>query len=73
MATDSPVNPLHLGAAYYPEHWPEECWPEDIRLMQQAGLTVVRLAEFAWSTMEPEAGAFQLDWLERAITALAQA
>ena len=73
MATDSPVKPLHLGAAYYPEHWPEERWPEDIRLMQQAGLTVVRLAEFAWSKMEPEAGAFQLDWLERAITALAQA
>jgi len=38
---------LNLGAAYYPE-----CWPEDIRRMRTAGLTVVRVAEFAWFTMD---------------------
>lgn len=64
---------LHLGAAYYPEHWPEERWPEDIRLMREAGFTVARLAEFAWSTMEPRAGDFHFDWLDRAIAALAEA
>ncbi len=73
MAMARTTDRLHLGAAYYPEHWPETRWPEDIRLMQQAGLTVVRMAEFAWSTMEPEAGVFALDWLERAISALASA
>ena len=62
---------LHLGAAYYPEHWPEERWPEDIRLMKEAALTVVRMAEFAWSTMEPMAGKFNFDWLERAVDLLA--
>ena len=62
---------LNLGAAYYPEQWPEERWPEDIRLMHAAGFTVVRMAEFAWSTMEPSAGEFDLDWLERAIDLLA--
>jgi beta-galactosidase len=64
---------LHLGAAYYPEHWPEERWPEDIRLMREAGLTVVRMAEFAWSTLEPAEGEFHFDWLDRAISALADA
>jgi beta-galactosidase len=64
---------LHLGAAYYPEHWPEDRWPEEIRLMQEAGLTVVRLAEFAWSTLEPAAGEYNLSWLERAIAMLAEA
>jgi len=64
---------LHLGAAYYPEHWPEERWPEDIRLMREAGLTVVRMAEFAWSVLEPTEGEFHFDWLERAIAALAAA
>ncbi|MBM4464494.1 MAG: beta-galactosidase [Chloroflexi bacterium] len=68
-----PVTCLHLGAAYYPEHWPEERWPEDIRLMREAGLTVARLAEFAWSTLEPAEGDFHLDWLDRAISALASA
>ena len=63
---------LNFGTAYYPEHWPEERWPEDIRLMQAAGFTVVRMAEFAWSTMEPSAGEFDFDWLERAIGLLAE-
>jgi beta-galactosidase len=68
-----PVNRLYLGAAYYPEHWPEERWPEDIRLMQAAGFNVARLGEFAWSTFEPAEGAFHFDWLERAVSLLAEA
>jgi beta-galactosidase len=64
---------LHLGAAYYPEHWPEERWADDIRLMREAGMTVVRMGEFAWSTMEPVEGEFHFDWLDRAIAAMAEA
>jgi beta-galactosidase len=64
---------IRLGTAYYPEHWPEERWPEDIRLMQAANLTVVRMAEFAWSTMEPSAGEFNFGWLDRAINQCATA
>ncbi|HJR80865.1 MAG TPA: beta-galactosidase [Anaerolineales bacterium] len=62
---------LHLGAAYYPEHWPEDHWSNDIRLMREAGFTVARMAEFAWSTVEPKAGQFDFDWLDRAIAQLA--
>ena len=62
---------LHLGAAYYPEHWPEDRWPEDFRLMHEAGFNVVRLGEFAWSTMQPEANTFRFGWLERAVDLLA--
>lgn len=62
---------LHIGAAWYPEQWPEERWAEDIRLMQAAGLTVVRMAEFAWSTMQPSSGKFDFAWLDRAIDQLA--
>ena len=53
-----------LGAAWYPEQWPEARWEEDLRLMEAAHLSVVRVAEFAWSTMEPAEGKFELDWLE---------
>ncbi|HEV2474377.1 MAG TPA: beta-galactosidase, partial [Chthonomonadales bacterium] len=64
---------MHFGAAWYPEHWPEERWPEDVRLMKEAGFTVCRVAEFAWSTMEPTEGQYQFAWLERAIAMAADA
>jgi beta-galactosidase len=73
MTNSFPPSRLHVGAAWYPEHWPEQRWPEDIRLMQAAGLTVVRMAEFAWSTLEPAEGEFHFDWLVRAIAQLAEA
>lgn len=41
--------------------------------MREAGLTVARLAEFAWCALEPAAGEFHFDWLDRAIAALAAA
>ena len=63
---------LHLGAAYYPEHWPEERWAEEVRLMHLAGLSVVRMGEFAWSTFEPSEGDFHFDWMDRAIKLLAK-
>lgn len=58
---------IHYGSAWYPEHWPAERWPEDLRLMRAAGMTVVRVAEFAWSSLEPTEGQYHLDWLEHAI------
>jgi beta-galactosidase len=66
------VNRLRLGSAYYPEHWPEERWPEDAKLMENANLNVARMGEFAWSTFEPAEGEFHFDWLDRAISILAQ-
>ncbi len=62
---------IHFGASYYPEHWPAERWPIDADLMQAAGFNTVRMAEFAWSTLEPEAGHFEFEWLDRAIELLA--
>ena len=64
-------NPLYLGTAYYPEQWPEERWPEDARLMKAAGINVARMAEFAWSTLEPEPGLYCFDWLDKVIEVLA--
>jgi len=58
---------LQLGAAWYPEQWPESRWEQDLALMEQAHLHVVRVGEFAWSRMEPAEGRYDLDWLERAV------
>lgn len=61
---------FYFGVDYYPEQWPEERWPVDARLMKEASFNVVRLAEFAWSRMEPGDGQFDFDWLDRAIDIL---
>ncbi len=62
---------FRFGVDYYPEHWPEERWATDARLMQEAGFNTVRLAEFAWSRLEPSPGRFDFGWLDRAIDILA--
>lgn len=62
---------MKLGVCYYPEHWPQERWPVDARLMRQAGLSLVRIADFAWAVMEPREGEFSWDWLDQAIEVLA--
>ncbi len=60
----------YFGVDYYPEQWPEERWFEDARLMEEAGINVVRMAEFAWSLLEPVEGDFEFSWLDRAIDLL---
>jgi beta-galactosidase len=59
-----------LGVCYYPEHWPESQWTEDAERMAGLGLTHVRIGEFAWSRLEPKRGAYDFDWLRRAIDTL---
>ena len=61
---------LYHGAAYYPELWPAETVAEDIRYMQDVGINVVRMGEFAWSTMEPEEGRISLDFFVEVIDRL---
>src|SRR5215467_15647595 len=61
-----------VGTAWYPEQWPESRWEEDLKLMEGANIKVVRIAEFAWSTMEPSEGHYEMGWLERAVAAAAQ-
>jgi beta-galactosidase len=63
---------FYFGVDYYPEQWPEERWPVDARLMAESGFNVVRLAEFAWAKLEPAEGEFSFEWLDRAISILAE-
>lgn len=63
---------LYHGAAYYPELWDEKVMEEDIQLMKQAGINVVRMGEFSWHTMEPEEGKFDLSFFVNTIEKLYQ-
>ena len=63
---------MKLGAAYYPEQWPEDRWPTDVAMMREAGLDMVRLAEFAWCVMEPREGVYRFEWLDRVLDLLGE-
>ncbi|WP_189438586.1 beta-galactosidase [Pseudovibrio japonicus] len=63
----------HLGICYYPEHWSEDLWQQDAEEMAELGITYVRIAEFAWSRIEPEPGHYSWDWLDSAVEVLASA
>ena len=65
--------PPYIGSDYYPEDWPEEQLDEDIAKMKEAGMNVARIAEFAWSRMEPSDGVFEFGWLHRVVDALGAA
>nr|WP_315464763.1 beta-galactosidase [uncultured Rhodoferax sp.] len=64
---------MKLGVCYYPEQWPESFWQQDAQDMAKLGIQVVRIAEFAWSRMEPAEGRYDWHWLDKAINTLAQA
>ena len=56
---------LLYGAAYYDEYMPVSRVEEDMRLMKEAGMNVIRIAESTWSTWEPREGEFDFTSLHR--------
>ncbi|HEX7361778.1 MAG TPA: beta-galactosidase [Bryobacteraceae bacterium] len=61
---------IEFGVDYYPEDWPAERVSVDARLMQQAGIRIVRLLDTNWERTEPEDGHFDFSWLDRVIATL---
>ncbi|MEO1152016.1 MAG: beta-galactosidase [Pseudomonadota bacterium] len=55
---------MKIGVCYYPEHWDRSQWPVDAQTMAACGISVVRLAEFAWAALEPEPGQYDWAWLD---------
>ena len=58
------------GAAYYQEYMPSDRLSEDLKLMKESGISVVRLGESSWSLFEPREGEFEFAWMDRIIDAL---
>lgn len=56
---------IAFGGDYNPEQWPEELWPEDIALMQRAGVTSVSLGIFSWGMLEIADDVWEWGWLDR--------
>jgi beta-galactosidase len=67
--------PTHLkqflfGVPYYPEHWTDKERNTDPQRMAEAGVNVVRMAEFAWDRMEPAAGKLDFSLFDQTIARL---
>ncbi len=61
------MNRIETGVAYYPEDWNNDRVRYDAELMQAAGVRYVRMAEFAWSHIEPREGEYSFQWLHDAV------
>ena len=61
---------LLFGVAYYDEYMPEERLEQDVRMMKDAGINVVRIAESTWSTLEPQDGVFDFSHVDRVLDAM---
>jgi beta-galactosidase len=61
---------IWYGGDYNPEQWPEEVWDEDVRLMQEGGISLVSVGIFSWAKLEPREGEFDFAWLDRILAKL---
>lgn len=69
MKKNLKTNKITLGTCYYPEHWPERLWKEDLKRMIDIGIEVIRIAEFAWSRFEPTEGNYTFEFFDRFLKA----
>ncbi|MEF2279623.1 beta-galactosidase [Deinococcus sp. YIM 134068] len=75
MTPSHPPHPSHLelGVCDYPEHVPQDRWQTYAEAQKALGLRFVRIAEFAWSRMEPRPGEYDWAWLDEATRTYAAA
>jgi len=63
---------FRIGVDYYPEQWDRSVWDADASRMQQMGIQVVRIMEFAWALLEPEEKHYDFSLFDDAIAVLAR-
>lgn len=65
MSKSLKMDHLTLGVCYYPEHWDESLWADDLKRMKEYGIEVIRIAEFAWNKFEPHEGEFTFEFFDK--------
>ncbi|BCY12799.1 beta-galactosidase [Actinoplanes sp. L3-i22] len=61
---------LEYGADYNPEQWPREVWPDDVRAMRAAGVTIVSVGIFSWARLQPGPEQWDFAWLDEVLDLL---
>ena len=67
------IDKLLYGVAYYDEYMPYERLDKDVKMMKEAGINVVRIAESTWSTEEPQEGVYDFSHIDRVLNAMNKA
>lgn len=66
----SRIGGIAYGGDYNPEQWDRSVWREDIALMRDAGVNIVTLGVFAWTSLEPSPGEYTFDWMDEVMDLL---
>lgn len=61
---------LAFGCDYNPEQWDRDVWREDVRLMREAGVGLVAINIFGWSSINPSRGVWDFAALDEVIDLL---
>lgn len=63
---------LYHGADYNPDQWLDhpDILEQDIELMKKARVNLVSLGIFSWTSLEPEDGRFDFDWMQETLDRL---
>lgn len=64
---------LLYGVSYYYEYMPTERLDEDVRMMKECGINVVRIGESTWGYTEPQDGVFNTGWMLKVLDAMNKA
>jgi beta-galactosidase len=64
---------LYVGTNYHPHDLSPQQYIRDIKLMKEAGFTVVRMGHLAWDSYEPEEGEFKFEWFDKVMDQMADA
>ncbi|WP_326554065.1 beta-galactosidase [Micromonospora sp. NBC_01813] len=65
-----PICGIALGCDYNPEQWSPQVWREDVALMRQAGVDLVAINIFGWSSVEPRPGEYDFTALDEVVELL---
>ena len=66
FTTNAGQTHFFYGADYNPDQWQNspDIFERDIELMKEAGVTSASVGIFSWTSLEPEEGVYQFEWLD---------
>ncbi|MBO7748675.1 beta-galactosidase [Paenibacillus sp. MWE-103] len=59
------------GGDYNPEQWDPSVWPEDMRMLELAGMNVATVNVFSWAMIQPAEDTYDFSTLDRIMDMLA--